>query len=107
VGFRGILRTDSEPAGQPASLGTVPVVVRRAEVVVILVSERVRAATRFTDTFLLSLVVVGLGIEHGITSLSTKRSMETGKVRLVLGGCDRAGARDYAAFLGFFFLEPS
>ena len=22
-------------------------------------------------------------------------------------GCDRAGARDYAAFLGFFFLEPS
>jgi hypothetical protein len=22
------------------------------------------------------------------------------------GGCDRAGARDYAAFLGFFFLEP-
>jgi hypothetical protein len=23
------------------------------------------------------------------------------------GGCDRAGARDYAAFLGFFFLEPS
>jgi len=24
-----------------------------------------------------------------------------------LTGCDRAGARDYAAFLGFFFLEPS
>ena len=24
-----------------------------------------------------------------------------------LKGCDRAGARDYAAFLGFFFLEPS
>ena len=24
-----------------------------------------------------------------------------------LEGCDRAGARDYAAFLGFFFLEPS
>jgi len=24
-----------------------------------------------------------------------------------LVGCDRAGARDYAAFLGFFFLEPS
>jgi hypothetical protein len=22
-------------------------------------------------------------------------------------GCDRAGARDYAAFPGFFFLEPS
>ena len=22
-------------------------------------------------------------------------------------GCDRAGARDYAAFLGFLFLEPS
>ncbi len=22
-------------------------------------------------------------------------------------GCDRAGARDYAAFLGFFSLEPS
>ena len=22
-------------------------------------------------------------------------------------GCNRAGARDYAAFLGFFFLEPS
>ena len=27
--------------------------------------------------------------------------------RGVTGGCDRAGARDYAAFLGFFFLEPS
>ena len=26
---------------------------------------------------------------------------------LKLIGCDRAGARDYAAFLGFFFLEPS
>jgi len=24
-----------------------------------------------------------------------------------LNGCDRAGARDYAAFLGFLFLEPS
>ena len=24
-----------------------------------------------------------------------------------LSGCDCAGARDYAAFLGFFFLEPS
>ena len=24
-----------------------------------------------------------------------------------LNGCDRAGARDYAAFLGFFSLEPS
>ena len=24
-----------------------------------------------------------------------------------LDGCDRAGARDYAAFLGFFSLEPS
>src|SRR5208283_2863836 len=23
------------------------------------------------------------------------------------GGCDRAGAKDYAAFLGFFSLEPS
>ena len=23
------------------------------------------------------------------------------------GGCDRAGARDYAAFLGFFSLDPS
>ena len=23
------------------------------------------------------------------------------------GGCDGAGARDYAAFLGLFFLEPS
>ena len=22
-------------------------------------------------------------------------------------GCDRAGARDYAAFLGFFSLDPS
>ena len=22
-------------------------------------------------------------------------------------GCDRAGAKDYAAFLGFFSLEPS
>ena len=22
-------------------------------------------------------------------------------------GCDRAGAKDYPAFLGFFFLEPS
>jgi hypothetical protein len=27
--------------------------------------------------------------------------------RLCLNGCDRAGARDYAAFLGFFSLEPS
>ena len=27
--------------------------------------------------------------------------------RTVASGCDRAGARDYAAFLGFFFLEPS
>ena len=26
---------------------------------------------------------------------------------LIRQGCDRAGARDYAAFLGFFFLEPS
>jgi hypothetical protein len=25
----------------------------------------------------------------------------------VPNGCDRAGAKDYAAFLGFFFLEPS
>ena len=25
----------------------------------------------------------------------------------VYKGCDRAGARDYAAFLGFFSLEPS
>jgi hypothetical protein len=24
-----------------------------------------------------------------------------------LNGCDRAGAKDYAAFLGFFSLEPS
>jgi hypothetical protein len=24
---------------------------------------------------------------------------------LVVGGCDRAGAKDYAAFLGFFSLE--
>ena len=29
------------------------------------------------------------------------------EARLYAGGCDRAGARDYAAFLGFFFLEPS
>ena len=27
--------------------------------------------------------------------------------RLDFTGCDRAGAKDYAAFLGFFFLEPS
>ncbi len=25
----------------------------------------------------------------------------------ILFGCDRAGARDYAAFLGFFSLDPS
>ena len=30
-----------------------------------------------------------------------------GSMHLYVGGCDRAGARDYAAFLGFFFLEPS
>ena len=29
------------------------------------------------------------------------------RVRDELNGCDRAGAKDYAAFLGFFFLEPS
>ncbi len=27
--------------------------------------------------------------------------------KLGVEGCDRAGARDYAAFLGFFFLDPS
>jgi hypothetical protein len=32
---------------------------------------------------------------------------EVYKVTRGSGGCDRAGARDYAAFLGFFFLEPS
>ena len=31
----------------------------------------------------------------------------TASRRVQFGGCDRAGARDYAAFLGFFFLEPS
>ena len=30
-----------------------------------------------------------------------------GKLLGMLDGCDRAGARDYAAFLGFFSLEPS
>ena len=29
------------------------------------------------------------------------------RIWALLDGCDRAGARDYAAFLGFFFLEPS
>ncbi len=27
--------------------------------------------------------------------------------RVDVDGCDRAGAKDYAAFLGFFSLEPS
>jgi len=39
----------------------------------------------------------GLDVEHW--------TGHTGCV--ILAGCDRAGARDYAAFLGFFFLEPS
>ena len=39
-------------------------------------------------------------------SLDDRRCVAGGD-RLALGGCDRAGARDYAAFLGFFFLEPS
>ena len=36
---------------------------------------------------------------------SVNQAIESAKVKL--RGCDRAGARDYAAFLGFFFLEPS
>ncbi len=30
----------------------------------------------------------------------------TDRLSAAVNGCDRAGARDYAAFLGFFFLEP-
>ena len=40
----------------------------------------------------------------------TWRNISTGLkdgAGVALIGCDRAGARDYAAFLGFFFLEPS
>ena len=46
--------------------------------------------------------------------ISLKQSLELVAKRVLSGvqdrfflGCDRAGARDYAAFLGFFSLEPS
>ena len=41
--------------------------------------------------------------------LVSKAGLKPGLLLLDRGfyGCDRAGARDYAAFLGFFFLEPS
>ena len=42
--------------------------------------------------------------QHLIRTLETKGESEAAAL---LNGCDRAGARDYAAFLGFFFLEPS
>jgi len=42
-----------------------------------------------------------IGAAEGDQDLSSK----VAEVRFI--GCDRAGARDYAAFLGFFFLEPS
>ena len=38
---------------------------------------------------------------------ATGEGLKTDIKILCLAGCDRAGARDYAAFLGFLFLEPS
>jgi hypothetical protein len=44
-------------------------------------------------------------------NVQTREDLESGGNLLLTAdggdGCDRAGARDYAAFLGFFFLEPS
>ena len=40
----------------------------------------------------------------------TRQALEKLQLRIAAGklkGCDRAGARDYAAFLGFFSLDPS
>jgi hypothetical protein len=54
---------------------------------------------------------IRLGLEVGLaTPALTERvgqAAVTSSQNSVLEGCDRAGAMDYAAFLGFFFLEPS
>ena len=42
----------------------------------------------------------------GIVAFQTKCELAVELLR-EQAGCDRAGARDYAAFLGFLFLEPS
>ena len=40
--------------------------------------------------------------------MTTTANFPPGSIKAkLLDGCDRAGARDYAAFLGFFSLEPS
>ena len=39
--------------------------------------------------------------------LNFKPHEKVNTIRAILVGCDRAGARDYAAFLGFFSLDPS
>ena len=42
-----------------------------------------------------------------VTPLQNVRNENLERIKAESSGCDRAGARDYAAFLGFFFLEPS
>ena len=56
------------------------------------------------------VILAGAGLSNDLvmwnfTSSGQNVQMAANKGTFV--GCDRAGARDYAAFLGFLFLEPS